>query len=344
MFLFSSSVFAQYPANPVHTPGLFERIMNTPITKETLTTGAQRAGAVVVAHKGKMALGTLAVGGVLWYNYLIAHPEKMSEFFATHPDLLEKFTQYVDYRIEHAQSQDEYDTFANVKQQLALDQNSNEFQSVAITNDPVYQQLEKTVQDEVDNTILVVEQSGQMPKCSIAVVAQLLENKDIFENGANLVLPNIQHIPTDMLDVNTFKLLKNKYKTKLAPIKITPDHIPSFGALAYFFGKYGFKIPERENSALEANSSSITIPTDLHIKGSRTFGGRNIKKDINNETRIQQDAQNLLKATVLDIATTAYLFEINPQYNVSSTDYIQNAMTLVARNKILCMYDVKYKK
>lgn len=93
--LFSSSVFAQPNAisPPVNTPKLFERIMNTPITKKALTTGNQRAGVFVLANKGKIALGTLN------------NPEKMSEFFLVHPELLDKFIQYY--------------TFANVKQQLA---------------------------------------------------------------------------------------------------------------------------------------------------------------------------------------------------------------------------------
>lgn len=94
--LLSTSVLADTAViGQPHVPNAFERFLNTPITKETLTTGAQRAGAVILANKGKVALGTLAVGGVVWYNYLINHPEKMSEFFAVHPELLEKFTLYL---------------------------------------------------------------------------------------------------------------------------------------------------------------------------------------------------------------------------------------------------------
>lgn len=340
--LFSTSVLAGTAViGQPHTPNALQRFLSIPITKETVTVGAQRAGAVILANKGKVALGTLAVGGVLWYNYLINHPEKMSEFFAVHPDLLDKFTQYVDYRIAHAQSQDEYDTFANVKQQLALDQNVNQAQAVSINNDPVYQQLETRVRQEVDQTVIVVEQSGRMPLCNIDVVAQLLEPKDVFHKGVNLILPNIQSLPTQSLNVNTYKLLRASYKPALVTDKLTPDHIPSYGALEKYFIAHGKILPKRDNSNLEGNSSAIMIPTKLHEIGSRTYGGRNKTKDVNGDTTMDQDAADLLEATVLDIATTAYLFYTNPQYKINPLNYISNSMKLVERNKLICMYDVK---
>ena len=55
-----------------------------------------------------------------------------------------------------------------------------------------------------------------------------------------------------------------------------------------------------------------------------------------------QDAKNLLEATILDIATTAYLFYSNNKYNIIPEDYIKSSMVIVARNKLLCMYDVPY--
>jgi hypothetical protein len=55
------------------------------------------------------------------------------------------------------------------------------------------------------------------------------------------------------------------------------------------------------------------------------------------------DSENLFKATVLDITTTALSFQLNSKYNISATDYIQSAMTVYARNKMLCLYDVKPK-
>lgn len=57
-----------------------------------------------------------------------------------------------------------------------------------------------------------------------------------------------------------------------------------------------------------------------------------------------QDASDLLAATKKDIATMAYMFQSYPQYGVGSLDYIKSAMTVYERNKLLCMYDVKYIK
>lgn len=144
------------------------------------------------------------------------------------------------------------------------------------------------------------------------------------------------------LDVNTFKLL-DKYNKDKTGVKLTPDHIPSYGALAEYFESHQFNLPKRSNSNLEGNSSSIMIPTALHQIGSRTYGGRNNKEDSNGISTRGSDARNLLKATILDIVTTAYLFNKYNQYKVNYIDYINSAMVIVERNKLLCMYDVPYK-
>lgn len=60
-----------------------------------------------------------------------------------------------------------------------------------------------------------------------------------------------------------------------------------------------------------------------------------------NQVKFIQECAELLEATILDIATTAYLFYINSQYNINPIDYIKNSLVLVERKKLLCMYDVK---
>ena len=113
--------------------------------------------------------------------------------------------------------------------------------------------------------------------------------------------------------------------------------------MAQYFSSWSLPIPTvRKDSNLELNSSSITIPTELHQKGSKTYGGRNRKKNSNNESLMVQDAKNLKEATISDIAITAYLFTINTKYHIKKEDYIKSSMTIVARNKLLCMYDVPY--
>ncbi len=172
------------------------------------------------------------------------------------------------------------------------------------------------------------------PNCNISVVESLMMPHKQFESTVNLVLPKIQNNPTQILDVNTYIELKNNYD-KSSIIRQNQDHVPSYGALNSFFIKHGIQVPKnRANSTLEKNSSSITIPEDIHKQG-RTYSGRNSKNQINN------DSNNLLLTTVKDITTIAYLFLKNPKHNISADDYIQSSMILYARNKMLCMYDVK---
>lgn len=356
--LFSSSVFADTAVmGQVHKPSLFERIMTTPITKETLTTGAKRVGVVVLANKGKIALGTLTVGGVIWYNHLINHPEKMSEFFAVHPDLLDKFTLYVDYHIENAQSQEEYDTFANVKQQLALDIDQNIADDIAVENDPIYKSLETEVRDEIQIIDTALVQNNQMPNyCSINVISTLTMDRKQFENTINTVnnnglfigLPQIVAIAneTSILDVNTFKRLKDGYENTTKVIKLEQDHIPSYAAIDKYLNVHGistktiYKLNSKgkkqtiRDKDLEGNETAIATPTAIHMLG-RTYAGRNYK------AKIDKDSKNLLEATIKDIATTAYWFSRNNQYNIKAQDYIKSAMYIYVRNKMLCIYDVK---
>lgn len=356
--LFSTSVFADTAViGQPHAPNALERFLSIPITKETLTTGTQRAGAVILANKGKVGLGTLAVGGVVWYNYLINHPEKMSEFFAVHPDLLDKFTQYVDYRIEHAQSQEEYDTFTNVKQKLALDIDQNVADDFAVENDPMYKSLENEVRDEIQIVDTALVQNNQMPNyCNVNVISQLVIPRKQFENTINTIsnngvfvgLPQIQSVAnqTSILDVNTFKRLKDGYKKSSKVLELEQDHIPSFAAIDKYLNDHGIttKTTVKINAKglkesirdleLEGNATAISTPYAIHKLG-RTFAGRNYK------SKVDKDSKNLLEATIKDIATTAYWFFRNNQYNITAQDYIKSAMYIYVRNKMLCIYDVK---
>lgn len=339
----AQSTTLPYPSqNPSSFGSKLIRIFNAPITKEGLINGAKIASGFVVANKFKFIVGGTVLSGVAGYNYLIDNPEKMGEFFASHPNLLDEFTRYVDYRIGNAKTQEELDTFNNVKHKLALDQNINNAQSIAIENDPIYQTIEQDVREEVDKTVLAIDQSGNMPQCNINVVAQLLGDKKIFNNGVNNILPQIISSPTKILNVSSYKELKSNYDYNMVPDKLTPDHIPSYGALAKYFESHQFNLPPRLNSNLEGNSSSIMIPTELHENTSRTYGGRNKKQNNKKESLMLQDAQNLLDATILDIAVTAYFFTINTKYHIKAEDYIKSSMIIVERNKLLCMYDVPY--
>lgn len=356
---FSQADVMQYPSYEPPKNGLgskFLKLLNTPITKDGLIKGAKVASGFVVANKFKFIVGGVALSGVAGYNYLIQHPEKMGDFFSTHPELLDEFTRYVDYRIENAKTQEEYDIFDNVKQKLALDLNENIAQDIKLNNDSQYQLLENDVRNEAIAIDRVLTQNNQLPKCDIFVVSLLITNKKQFENNLNnaynngvfIGLPQVQSIPnkTTILDVNTFFRLKKAYQTSDKSLSLEQDHIPSYAAIDKFLLNHGISTKttyrlnsnnEKEtvrDSDLEANETAIATPREIHKLG-RTYGGRNYP------AKITEDSQNLFEATMKDIATIAYWYSLNPQFNITAQDYIKSAMYIYVRNKMLCLYDVK---
>ena len=341
----------QYPSFEPPKNGLGSKIIklfNTPITKKALVNGAKIATGFVVANKFKFVIGGAVLSGVAGYNNLIQNPEKMSEFFSTHPELLDEFTNYVDYRIEHAQSQEEYDTFNNVKQRAFLDIDVNHAEELAIQNSYEFKQIQAQVESKIIDVDLQLTQLGKMPtNCSKIDLEQLTINKDSFQNTINLVLPKIQSQlgKTTILDVNTYNQLFDGYKKSNKIIPLQQDHIPSYAAIDKFLNRLGvatkttIRVSSKgENKTirdkdLEANETAITVPTEIHKLG-RTFFGKNTQK------KIEGDSNNLLLATVLDISTTALAFAKTPSYGITADQYIDSALMIYLRNKLLCMYDV----
>lgn len=307
--------------NPVHAFNPLNPIKSAPTT-------------IVVGAAGYLALQATAA-------YLIQHPYKIEHWMSTHPDQIEPLTKYVDHKIAEPKNEKEYAKFSKLKQDLALDKNTNAAETMAIENDPDYIKLVKITRTEINSLNTVINNSGRMPQCNMQIIEQLLIKKTQFNMSINPNLPAYQMYPVTLLNVNSHNQLKENYNSKQTTLKLTPDHIPSYGALAYYFTSHNVSIPPRAGSNLEANSTAIMIPTQLHQRGSRTYGGRNNTKDAQGNTVIAKDASNLLEGTILDIATTAYLFHVQPQYNVSAKDYIKNALILFERNKLLCLYDVK---
>ena len=179
-----------------------------------------------------------------------------------------------------------------------------------------------------------------MPQqCDINSVKQLLLPYKQFETTINQALPKIQQQPTQILNVNTYKNLVDGYKTANKIIPQNQDHIPSYAAMEMYLNNHGitikyFGVAGKRDSDVQKNETAISVPEDIHKLG-RTYVGRNTKIQINN------DANDLLVATIKDITTTAYRLYQNPQYNITVDNYIQSAMYIYARNKILCLYDVK---
>lgn len=365
--LVSTSVFAQThtiePPQYSKLTSTMDRVFNyqpgpdlkkgaQKVLQATPKQAAKAVGGYMATNKGKSIVGVTTVGSVVAYNHLINNPEKMENYFSKHPELLEKFSQYVDYRLENAKNQKEYDTFLNVQDKLYLDTDLNLIEEQKIISSALYQAIEKEVRAEIaalDPQFV----SYDLPnKCSTAHLQLLLERKAIFENTVNITLPFVaqQSIGTYMLDVNTHRKLIGGYKKTTKPIKLEMDHIPSYAAIETFLENKGITITKyftikpngkkefQRDTNLEANTSTIGLPQTIHNKG-RAYGGKNSKN------KISKDSQNLLEATILDISITAYHFSLDytngSVYNITAQNYIKSALTVYIRNKLLCLYDTK---
>jgi len=278
------------------------------------------------------AVGYVAIKGTA--DYLLKHPDKVENFLSTHPEQIEPLNQYVDKKIAGAKNQAEYDKYLNFKEQLSL--GISESQALVLENDVEWQAIKLEVDRAVTTTDAILNENNLMPKnCSIAVVQTLLMKTELFENDVNQVLPKIHSSPTNILDVNTYSALVKKYQNKNIPQQ--QDHIPSYAALVKFFNNHHVQIKpsigSKRNKDLANNATSIAIPEDIHRLG-RTYGGKNRSEQVDG------DAKNLFFATIKDITTTAYAFYKNPQYNISYKDYIEASMTVFARNRMLCLYNL----
>lgn len=301
-----------------------------------------KAGTFDIFHPVKSAQKAL-VGGAVGYvaikataDYLLNHPEKLAQFLETHPEKIDPLNQYVDKKIATAKNQTEQEKYLNFKDQLSL--GVSESQALVLENDVEW----KAIKQEVDDTILSIDafliQNNKMPSgCSIINLQQLLMPYKQFDSSFNHILPSLQSSPTEILNVNSYHKLKNNYK-KNSTLRQNQDHIPSYAAIKQFLINKGINvnsasIPNKRNPDLEKNESAISLPEEIHQLG-RTYVGRNTP------AQIQMDAMNLLEATKKDIATTAYAFYKNPQYNINYMDYIKSGAVLYARNKMLCLYDL----
>lgn len=193
-----------------------------------------------------------------------------------------------------------------------------------------------------------------MPSCTVQDLEKLTWGKKNFDA---LNLPtNPMPFPKDgtapLYSVNSFANLKNNYKTyskkTINPIIQEQDHIPSYKAIEVFLIHKGIVIDkgyvnDKGNTdeydrlaSLENNTSAIVTPKEIHKMG-RTNGPKN-------GSLYEIDATNLELATAKDIVSTAYAIATATAntYNVTPEQYINSAMTLYLRNKMLCLYDIPY--
>lgn len=338
--LLSSSVFAQSAviSPPVHTPGLFERIMNTPITKETMTTGAKRLGGAMVANKTRMAVGlgtTLVLGGVGYSIYEIKeHPDKIEFFLEGHPDFIPTIDKYVtpyDWGQQYLQN---IGVGANFTQdQLDLEQTPEWIDAK--------QKVETTIVAVADNKYDNFECND--PQYVSQIWSVLLSKSDIFNQTpltqkARFYFTSKKHKTLDSIQISdktgvsefdVYSYYEGK-RIELPKDGLELDHLPAKSTIRDFFeDTLNRKLTSDEVENLYFNTTIMAVTTNMH-KAGRTWFNKN-----NNPALRLLDARDLREATIKDFANHFLYLQANPK---ELNNFIKSAIIVWNRNKALCLY------
>lgn len=318
-----------------HAPNAFERFLNTPITKETLATGAKRLGGAMVANKTRVAIGlgsTLVLAGVGYSAYEIKNdPEKIEYLLESRPNLIpiveKQFKQYewgVDYLYNIGVGKE----FWKVQEDLEKTQDwKNALQSVKVQ---IAAEAEKrdnnTSCNNPNYAIKILESLTNLPDdFAVAPETALARQYEINQSG-NIIAKN----GITFLDVNSYVLLK---KYEIVGDNLDVDHIPAKAQIKlYIAQKLGRKLNTWEEQKIEKNATALPVTVDMHFYG-RTKGGKN------DATQIALDAKNLKLATLKDLANH-FLF-ISNNFGIQSNEmlqFIESSIVLWNRNKSLCLY------
>lgn len=168
-------------------------------------------------------------------------------------------------------------------------------------------------------------QSGQdVQSCSLQTVTQLGQEPYAFQNMFDARLPKTGNMSTVVLDVGSVKQLNDAYYSKNEGLESVT--IPSIASLSV-------AVNGRQTAMKNAsqNMAAIMIPSQLVRTAKQQYAQQGRRPEI--------DAQNLHEATMRDIATMGYLILKNPQFNISADSYVQAALMVYARNKMMCLYD-----
>lgn len=340
VILFSSSVFAQSAtiSPPVHTPGLFERIMNTPITKETMTTGAKRLGGAMVAKKTRMAVGlggTLVLAGVGYSAYEIKeHPEKIEFFLEGHPDFIPTIDKYVS----------QYDWGQKYLYNIGV--------GISFTQDQL--DLEQTQQwqiakQQVETTIVAVaDNKYDNNECNDSqyvsqIWSLLLSQPDIFNQSpltqkARLYFTSKTSKTLDSTQIadksgvskfDVYSYYEGK-RIELPKDGLDLDHLPAKSTIRDFFeDTLNRKLTGDEVENLYYNTTIMAVTTNMH-KAGRTWFNKNNDVDLR-----LLDARDLRETTIKDFANHFLYLQATPK---ELNNFIKSAIIVWNRNKALCLY------
>lgn len=232
-----------------------------------------------------------------------------------------------------------------------LNTNSMPYQSISsdrnmsVENDTLWKNIYSTLikgANAVDKSL--VENGQDIQMCSLHRIKSF--NDDVSKyDSLNQNLPQIQDIPTAILNVNTFyQLNKNNQNQNL-----TTAYIPSV-----FASELLMKKPYNPDSDLLPNSvSDVIYSQNIHDPSSnlrQNWTSVSITQEMSDLAkkiyRAQGrtpalDAANLREATIRDLTTVGYVLATNPKFGVSSDDFLKSAMVTYSRNKFMCVYEAE---
>ena len=138
------------------------------------------------------AVGYVAIKGTA--EYLIAHPNTISNWLETHPNEIQPLTEYVDKKIDTAKTPEEYNKYISLKQQLALDVDNNISESAVLESEPDWQTLKHEVEQAIAQTdVILVQNNNINQSCNISVIESLMLPYKQFESTVNVILPKSQN-------------------------------------------------------------------------------------------------------------------------------------------------------
>lgn len=195
----------------------------------------------------------------------------------------------------------------------------------------------KDIENEVIDIVKVIHNDWKndknRPKCDKAFYENTIMKVNNYRPVPDVILRSNFGLISEN-DVDNHETLTNNKDSLL-----TSDHIPSYKSVEVFLKNknvYGYykdgylpiKNERKDNLLLANNLTGVLIKSDDHMKFSITYAGNNFKR------KIKDDSNDLLKATVRDIAFLAN------NLGVAKDSYLKSAPYIIKRNFYLCLYEI----
>lgn len=286
----------------------------------------------VLNHK-KLVLGgalLVGIGGFAGYKItkekfidMIEHPQDHEDMMLTlieeHPLKFNAFKAFLNYNVEKTDDMEYKQNILDFEDYYHI--GNNDDVAYKIESSSEYKNYLSSIKTKINEIESELDKSKM--KCDNAYYQKLANSPIDFPDNLKLSEDGDNNNIYAVNRYGNFPSDRNGY---------TPDHIPSYKAVENFLIKKGVSLSSkrRDNRILDDNLTAISIITSEHQAGSRTYGGRNLKRNI-------EDARNLKLATAEDIAFfSAYLILFKFR---DPTDYIKANETLIKRNFYLCLYN-----